>query len=119
MLSEKDVQELLSLTPNDITKDLMISYFAYTKKGNPRFKTNDKFIMPKGTMGVKEDTTTTVGRFIYNKFIIEPRFIDLLGYRNQTFTGGDIEDMEAELAEALMNDKIKPEDFIDYLNRIQ
>lgn len=119
MLNQKDVQELLDLKPSDITRSLMLSYFANTKKSNARFKPNDKFILPKGTMGVKENTTTTVGRYIFNKFIIEPNFMDLLGYRNYTFTGKELEKMEAELAQALMDDNTTTEHYIDYLNRVQ
>ena len=119
MLNEKDVQELLALKPSDIGKDLFLNYFAYTKKGNPRFKLNDKFILPKANMGLKEDITTTVGRYIFNKFIIEPNFLDLIGYRNYTFDSGKFGALEGELSEALLNDKITAKQFGDYLNRVQ
>lgn len=119
MVSEKDLQELLALKPDDISKTLFINYFAYTKKGNPRFKPNDKMVIPKGYMNLKEDTTTTVGRFIFNKFIIEKHFIKHVGYKNKTFTAGDVEDLEQELSELLLDEKITPDMYIEYLNKIQ
>lgn len=119
MLSEKDISELLSLKPDDISRTLLISYFAYTKKGNPRFKPNDKFLLPKGNMYLKEDITTTVGRFLFNKFLLEKHFLKYIGYKNHTFTSGDIEDLEQELSELLLEEKITSDMYIEYLNKVQ
>lgn len=119
MITESQKSELLALKPDDITKSLFERYFAYTKHNNPLFKPNDKLMLKKGEMGVKEDTITTVGRFIFNKFLLEEDLLKFVGYKNKTFDAGAIEDLEQELSELLLDEKINAQIYIKYLNKIQ
>jgi hypothetical protein len=119
LLKESDVKYLLSIKSDDIDKKLIISLFANKKKSNARFKPNDKFILPAGNFKLKENITTTVGRYIFNRFIIEPDFLDIFGYVNETITGGKLGDIESVLSQSLMDDKITVDAFGTYLNKIQ
>lgn len=118
-ISDSDVAYLLSLKDDDITKDLLIDLFAYGKTKKPRFQPNDTFTLPKDRMGNKEPIPTTVGRYIFNLFIIAPHFLPHIGYQNKPVTGGFLNKMEDDLSEYLLDRTIPAESFIDYLNRIQ
>ena len=81
-VSEEDKKYLLSLTPEDITYELGMQLFAdHVKKVDgkiveekSRFEPTDYFSLKAGEYFNKTDIETTVGSFIFNKFIIEPRF---------------------------------------------
>lgn len=119
-LGSEDVSYLMSLKEKDVTKKLLIDFFAHGKNKKPRFNTNDKFILPAGSkMMNKEPIDTTVGRYIFNLFIISPSFLPFIGYQNIIVDSGAINALEDNLSEYLLDKKIKPEDYIDYLNRIQ
>jgi hypothetical protein len=118
-ISDKDRDYLFSLKESDVTKKLLINLFAYGTQKKPRFNPNDKVKLPKGKLGNKEDIDTTVGRYIFNLFIISPHFSDYLGYINKAVDGGVLDDIENQLSEYLLDKSLNPEFFIDYLNRIQ
>ena len=89
-ISEQDKQYLLSLKPEDITYELGMKLFANTVKNEngkivevkSRFEPTDIFNLKKGEYFNKTDIETTVGSFIFNKFIIEPLFTEYLDYIN-------------------------------------
>jgi hypothetical protein len=118
-LTEEEVKYVLSIKEEQVVKDLMVELFAYGKSRKPKFNTNDRFRMPAGTMGSKEAMDTTVGRYIFNLFIISPHFQDVVGYINDPITSGKLNEIEDQLSELIMDKKVPPEHFIDYLNRIQ
>ena len=126
-ISLEDKQFLLSLKPEDITYELGMQLFAdHVKKidgkiveEKSRFEPHDTFLLRKGEYINKEDIVTTVGSFIFNKFIIEPRFAEHLGYNNEVINSDGLKDLEEKLSKLLLDDKITTDDFGDYLNRIQ
>ena len=127
-ISKEDKEYLLSLKPEDITYELGMQLFAdHVEKRDgkvvevkSRFEPHDTFLLRKGEyMNNKEDIVTTVGSFIFNKFIIEPRFAELLGYNNNVIDADGLKKLEGQLSELLLEDKINTIDFGDYLNRIQ
>lgn len=126
-ISAEDKQYLLSLKPEDITYELGMQLFAdHVKKVDgkvvevkSRFETYDTFVLKAGEYTNKEDIVTTVGSFIFNKFIIEPRFAEFLGYVNDEINSDGLKSLENKLSKLLLEDKINTTDFADYFDRIQ
>ena len=126
-ISEQDKQYLLSLKPEDITYELGMKLFANTVKNEngkivevkSRFEPTDIFNLKKGEYFNKTDIETTVGSFIFNKFIIEPLFTEYLDYINYEISKSGLGKLESELSELLLNDKINTEIMHDYFARIQ
>lgn len=119
-LSEEEINSLYVLEPNDVTKKLLIKYFAKTLKDQPRYKVNDFFTLPKGKLGNDKDEMTTIGRYIFNLFVLKPTLLKYTGYINKPLTDSVIDkEIDKKVSDKLLRGDIKPEVFIDYLNRIQ
>ena len=122
-ITDNEKKELLQLTPEHITYSLLMDLFGKNlvdgKIKPAKFLPQDVFRLNKGEYINKDTIDTTVGSFIFNKFIIEPRFSKLVGYNNDVINGKNLEKLEAKLSELLRDDKITPADFGDYLMRIQ
>ena len=120
-ITDNEKKELLQLTPDHITYTLLMDLFGKNlvdgKVKPAKFLPQDVFKLNKGEYINKDTIDTTVGSFIFNKFIIEPRFSKLIGYDNDVINGKNLEKLEAKLSELLRDDKITPEDFGDYLMR--
>ena len=118
---------LLSLKPEDITYELGMDLFAdHIKKVDgkvvevkSKFEPDDRFLLKAGEYINKEDVITTVGSFIFNKFIIEARFGVHLGYINDVIDADGLKSLESKLSKLLLDDKITTVDFGDYFDRIQ
>ena len=125
MISEQDKKYLLSLKPDDLTFSRMVSLLGLTVKNgddlkkikSPKFNPTDEMKLTKNDYFVKEDTLTTVGRFIYNKYLIERcGFQDVLGYVNVALTAKMIEKIEQKLINALIEDKITIDQCVKYID---
>lgn len=125
IISDKEKQYLLSLKPSDLTFSMLVSLFGDTvslgdeikTKTRSRFNTTDEMTLSPKEYFVKEPTQTTVGRFIYNKYIIERLgFQDIVGYVNFAITNKKIYGIEAKLSKALIEDKITMEVFHKYID---
>lgn len=125
MISKADKQFLLSLKPEDLTFDMLVDLFGNTVSGDgdiskeksSRFNTTDEMELTPAEYFVKEPTLTTVGRFIYNKYIIERvGFQDILGYVNIPLTAGNSSKNEALISKALIEDKITISQMYDYID---
>ena len=117
-LTPEEVSFVLNLTEDDITKENLIKWFAIQKTIKPQFTPQDKFKLPKGKLHNKEEIITTVGRYLFNLFIINP-FQGKLDYVNDPITKGRLEDIEANISQLVLDEICPVEWFIDYLNRIQ
>ena len=124
---DKDSEKkyLLSLKPEDLTFTTLVSLFGNTLNENnrslsnskSRFETTDKMILMPSEYFVKAKTETTVGRFIYNKYIVERLgFQDILGYINYPLTDSSNSRMERVLSKALIEEKITLESFFNYID---
>lgn len=127
-ISDEDKAYLLSLKPEDITYTLGMELFAdhVVKRDDgkvvevkSRFEPTDAFLLKKGEYINDKDIVTTVGSFIFNKFIIEPRFAEHLGYINDVIDSDGLKSLENKLSKLLLDDKINTTDFADYFDRIQ
>lgn len=117
-LTEEETKYVLAIDEDDITKDNIIKWFAIQKATKPMFSTNDKFRLPAGKLYNDSEIVTTVGRFIFNTFIIAP-FRGNIKYLNIPITKGALEDIEATIAQLVLDNKVPNAWFMDYLNRIQ
>lgn len=91
---EKEIQYLISLKEKDITMSLIMELFGDFGKYQ-KYNPYDIITIPAGGYGgtlkdgkTKVNTnafTTTVGRFIFNKYFIEsePELLEILGYINE------------------------------------
>ena len=125
MISKEDKAYLLSLTPDDLTFDTLVSLFGDTIKSGDdikkvpmsKFQTTDEMELLPGEFFVKEKTLTTVGRFIYNKYIVERVGLqDILGYVNTVLSDSGNSALEVKLSDALIEDKITVAQFHKYID---
>lgn len=125
MISDKDKEFLLSLKPEDLVFTKLVYIFgavtkkddAFGKVSKPRFKPNDKLILLPSEYFVKEKTETTVGRLIFNKYIVERIGLQsILGYVNMVLHNGNIGVMESKLSKALIEDRMTMKQYVDYIN---
>ncbi len=124
----KEVKEyLLSLKPSDITAEWITNNLADRLDGKDKFKVlppkiniYDTFILEAKEYFNTTKISTTVGRFIYNKVIIERNGLQLIvGYVNEPITSGVLGKIEQKIANALIDDIITPEQMVSYLNTNQ
>ena len=121
LLSAEETAYIISIKEKDICEDLLFNWFArYEVEKPPKFSTNDYFMIPKNTCcDNKNAGYTTIGIYLFNRFIIEPLFVQLFGYLNEPATGPVISGIEETIAKALYNSKIQSDVYADFLDRIQ
>lgn len=126
-ITETEKTELLSLRPDDITFDKIVELFGskMTKKNGKvetsksRFEPTDTIQLSKGDYFNDKDITTTVGRLIFNKIIIERDLVKVLGYVNEPVNGGQLNKIDDKLSKALLRDSITTDVMAKYLDRVQ
>lgn len=119
-LTAEETEKMLQLTSDDITISLIVDLFAkpgYDKE--PKHHVNDYFKLPKERFGTKRDVYTTMGIYIANLHLIQPKFAKIFGYINEPFTGKVISSIEDKLSDELYYDRISTDDMADYYNRVQ
>lgn len=118
-VSATNLKDLMKLKREDITLSLLQKYFAFTEKSDPIYSPNDYFTLPANKLYNKTAIKTTVGRYIFNLFIIDETMSKYFEYMNYTLDKDAIEDIDAKMAELLLNDKITINIFADYIDRMQ
>lgn len=125
-ISNEKKQYLLSLTPESLTFDVLVDLFAKIKsKGEklahsePVLKPTDTFeISPSEYSLVKKKHVTTVGKFIYNKYVIEGSGVqEACGYVDWELTDSGNSKLEKILSSALLDDIITVSQFASYIDR--
>lgn len=128
MLSDIDKKWLFELKPDDITKELIDQNFSYRydveskKQIPPRISFQEEFTLKPGDHPmIKTDTRTNVGQWIVNKFLFEPipNIQKVLGYVAQPFDKKTIWANEKKMAQAMLADRVTPQDWAQYIDRIQ
>lgn len=126
----KDIEELLSLTENDITMSLIMNLFGDFGEYQ-RFNPYDLITIPAGRYGGpisdgstksnKAPFTTTVGRLIFNKYFIEcePELLQLLGYINDNVGKKMYGKLFDTLGYAILEDRISMETYKRFCVRTQ
>lgn len=127
MVTQKDKDYLLSIKQEEICYDLLVQLLGDTTQlvngkvvvKKSRFKPEDEFVLNPGEYFNKEKVTTTVGLFLYNKYIVENDFEKVLGYWNTTIDKKELGTIEYKLSKALMNQQITVEQMARYLDKTQ
>ena len=118
LLTQDETNMILNLDSDDICISLLVDFFAKPAPDKePRFNTNDYFILPKERFNTKISGYTTIGIYLINLHLIQPKFSKLFGYINKPFDGSVIGDIEDKLADELYNDRITTDDMSDYYER--
>lgn len=118
---------LLDLKPKEITFELLCDMFAHKRVksdslrpelGDAKFNTTDMLILMPVEYFVKEKTETTVGKFIYNKYMIEGlKLEEVTGYVNWELTESGNRKVEGILSAALTNDIVDVTKYADYIDQ--
>ena len=121
--SPKDIEYLVSIKEKDITTTLIMELFGEFESGR-RFNPYDIVTIPKGSYGPdgkknKNDFTTTVGIWIFNRYFIEPHLFDLFKYINKTISKKLLGKLNTEISEAVLEDKISVEVLKDFIMKTQ
>lgn len=119
--------ELLALTYEDITFEKLLDLFSSkSERVNgkvvvkpPRIKVDDETILKPKECFNKTEVRTTAGQIVWNKFMIEQNFADIVGYVAEAINGGKMKQIENILSEALLNDKITVESMVQFLDDSQ
>jgi len=119
MIKLSNDKELSNLKSDDITKDKLLDLFGVIgNKKYPKYHTNDVLIIEANKLYNKNKIETTVGRYIYNLFVLE-KLLPHIGYQNLPLNKSNIGKIDNRLSELLLEGKITSETFIDYLNRVE
>lgn len=116
---------IVNLKDEDFTFEFGKKYLArtYNKKTekytDPVIDWTDRVSLKPNECGNSKAITTTVGRIIFNKFIIQPRFKHLFDFVNAPITNSKLDELQGVIGRALLDDKISSDDMIDYLDRMQ
>ena len=135
---KSDLDDILSLTHSKACeRNTIMNWFADFGSG-PRFNPYDKVVIPKGLYGAdpitlknengvtikragkknKNQFTTTVGLWLFNKMLIEP-LSDVLGYYNEPVTDGVYDDINRELSYGVLEDRITIQELKDFIMQTQ
>ena len=112
MRSEKEIvgaelNNILKITSDDISADLILDLFGKRSYNeDPKYLVNDYFKLPTSRFNTKKEVYTTIGIYIINLHLIQPRFAKIFGYINKPFDGSVIKHVEDVLSYNLYNDKI-------------
>lgn len=102
----------------DPTSDQFVYLFARFKDSKPRYYVDDMItIGSNNSKFVKDNSTTTIGLYIINKFLFEP--LGIFGYVNKPLSKGAWGDMEANIAKALTAYDITTDQAREFIDRSQ
>jgi len=127
-LTEREIEKLLSITPKSLNKKTMLELFANFEGEEAQFIPQDRFVLRKEIVNdyakeniCKEDIHTTIGRYIFNLFLVfsNPVFLKHTGYINETVDNDRISKLSNQISSLIITNEIKTEDFYDYLNRLE
>lgn len=116
-------KELLNLKEEDITSSFIYDLFG-EYNGVAKCNPYDIIEIPSNTYGPegrknKNPFVTTVGIWIFNKWVFEKDLFDEFGYINKTFNKNLLEDINQKLSYALMEDRISTQVLKNYLMKTQ
>ena len=115
--------ELLALEEKKLTASYIYGLFG-EYKGKSRCNPYDLIDIPPGSYGPpnkknKNSFRTSVGIWIFNKWLVEPELFDLFGYVNTTINKKQLKKMNQKLSYALMEDDVSVETLKRFLMKTQ
>jgi len=116
----EETKALLALGREDIDMNLLRNFFAIRMgQDEAMFNTFDTFRLPTGRLYNKQQIETTIGRYLWNFFVIPEVFLKKFQYHDMVFDKKNVSILEKRLANMLLNDEINTEDYGKYLDRAE
>lgn len=121
--SPKDIEYLLNIKEKDITTSFIMETFGEFDTGQ-RFRPYDLIEIPANSYGTekkrnKEKFMTTVGIWVFNKYFIEPHLFDLFTYINKTIDDKLFGQINNQISEAVLEDKLPISAMNDFMMKTQ
>ena len=121
--SPKDIEYLLNIKEKDITTSFIMETFGEFDTGQ-RFRPYDLIEIPANSYGSekkrnKEKFMTTVGIWVFNKYFIEPHLFDLFTYINRTIDNKLFGQINNQISEAVLEDKLPISAMNDFMMKTQ
>jgi len=126
-LNENEVNEILKLTPDTITKESVINLIANFDGEQSKYEPQDRFVLKKDIVNkyaeeniINEDIHTTLGRYLVNCFLFFNNSIILkkVGYVNEVIDKKKVVAITNEITQLVLEDKVTVSEMYDYLNRL-
>ena len=100
------------------TAQLFAELFAAHKDSPPKYHVDDMIIIgPEQSPFVKENSSTTCGIYLFNKFILEP--LKIFGYVNKPFGKKELDALEDGISDGLMQKDLTTEQIAEFIDRLQ
>lgn len=100
------------------TAQMFADLFAAHKDSPPKYHVDDMIIIgPKQSPFVKENSSTTCGIYLFNKFILEP--LKIFGYVNKPFGKKELDALEDGISDGLMQKDLTTEQVAEFIDRLQ
>lgn len=124
MLDAKRKEEFMKIDFNDI--DELRSAVSHKFNTNtqqvepPPFPPTERFKLDKNEYYNSETIETTVGRYIVNRSVLRDTILKHIGYQNKVITDSVYKkDIDKQIKNLLLDDKITVRDFKGYVNRLE
>lgn len=118
-LNNDDIAKLYAVTSKGITLSALKELFAYRANSNPLFTPADTFTLPKGRLYNDENVKTSVGRYVFNKLILNDVIGPLVKYQNIQMNGKGVGKLDGIMASLLRSDTINSKEFETYIDKMQ
>lgn len=100
------------------TAQMFAELFAAHKDSQPKYHVDDMIIIgPEQSPFVKENSSTTCGIYLFNKFILEP--LKIFGYVNKPFGKKELDALEDGISDGLMQKDLTTEQVAEFIDRLQ
>lgn len=121
--NKSDLEFLLNIKEEDITYSFLMELFGEFE-GKRRFNTYDIMSVPPGYYGSEKNKntntfTTTIGKWVFNKYFIEKNWFDILGYVNKPMNKKLYGSINKSMSYAILEDKAPIEALKDYIMKCQ
>jgi hypothetical protein len=116
-ITSAETSEILSLKRSDINMPLLRGLFA-TKRGQngPRFNTYDTMDLPRNKLYNSAQISTTIGRYIFNMFVIPEKYLKKSGYQNLVFDSDNLGKLEKEIAGMFLENELTSLEYTEFLD---
>ena len=100
------------------TAQMFADLFAAHKDSPPKYHVDDMIIIgPEQSPFVKENSSTTCGIYLFNKFILEP--LKIFGYVNKPFGKKELDALEDGISDGLMQKDLTTKQVAEFIDRLQ
>lgn len=118
-MNNDQIAKLYEVTSKGITLSVLKELFAYRANTDPLFTPADTFTLAKGTLYNDEAEKTSVGRYVFNKLILNNVIGPMIHYQNIQMNGKGVGKLDGMMASLLRSDKISSKEFETYIDKMQ